>query len=159
MFGYQEEVAGQVKQIHVISTLGKSLPVQQNSDLQKLWNDILDSRCNELNTRFKPDTYSFMRDAAACLPRSDTFGDKALIPVGDTEHTVFVQQLKRKAKANETTNEKKETLVEVLDACPCDICLLQALLTLPMTTCTVERLFSAFSRIKTGTRVTTLTDR
>ena len=50
-----------------------------------------------------------MRAAAACLPQSDTFGDKALIrpayahfsiPVEDAEHTVFVQQLKRKAKAN-----------------------------------------------------------
>lgn len=127
----------------------------------------------ELNTRFKPDTYGFMRAAAACLPRSDTFGDKALIqpacahfsiPVEDAEHTVFVQQLKRKAKANKTTNENKETLVEVFGACLHDIfpnmnSLLRALLTLPMMTCTVERLFSAFNRIKTGTRVTPLTDR
>ena len=69
----------------------------------------------ELNIRFKPDTYGLMRAAAACLPRSDTFGDKALIrpacahfsiPVEDAEHTVFVQQLKRKAKANKTINEK-----------------------------------------------------
>ncbi|KAK7163906.1 hypothetical protein R3I94_002577 [Phoxinus phoxinus] len=160
---------------HVDSTLGKSSPVQQNSDLNKLWNDILDKQMMELNTRFKPDTYGFMRAAAACLPRSDTFGDKALIqpacahfsiPVEDaaTEHTVFVQHLKRKEKANKTTNEKKETLVEVLDACPRDIfpnmnSLLRALLTLPMTTCTVERLFSAVNRIKTGTRATMLTDR
>ena len=70
----------------------------------------------ELNTRLKPDTSGFMRAAAACLPRSDTFGDTALIrptcahfpiPVEDAEHTVFVQQLKRKAKANKTMNEKK----------------------------------------------------
>ena len=54
-----------------------------------------------------------MRAAAACLPQSDTFGDKALIrpayahfsiPVEDAEHTGFVQQLKRKAKANKTMN-------------------------------------------------------
>jgi hypothetical protein len=38
--------------------------------------------------------------------------------VEDAEHTVFVQQLKRKAKANKTLNEKKETPVEVPDACP-----------------------------------------
>lgn len=158
---------------HVDSTLGKSSPVQQNSDLQKLWNDILDKQMMELNTRFKPDTYGFMSAAAACSPWSDTFGDKALIrpacvhfsiPVAEEEHTVFVQQLKRKAKANKITNEKKETLVEVLDACPRDIfpnmnSLLRALLTLPMTTCTVERLFSAVNRIKTGTRATMLTDR
>ena len=82
----------------------------------------------ELNTRLN--TYGFMRAAAACLPGSDTFGDTALIrptcahfpiPVEDAEHTVFVQQLKRKAKANKTLNEKKETPVEVPDACPGDI--------------------------------------
>ncbi|CAL8383085.1 unnamed protein product [Arctogadus glacialis] len=56
-------------------------------------------------------------------------------PVEDAEHTDFVQQLKRKAKANKTMNEKKETLVEVLDACPCDIFPnMNSLLTLPMTT-------------------------
>ena len=75
-----------------------------------------------------------------------------------------MQQLKRKAKANKNTNEKKETLVEVLDACPHDIfpnmnSLLRALLTLPMTTYTVGRLLSAVNRIKTGTRATMLTDR
>lgn len=124
----------------------------------------LDKQMMELNTRFKPDTYDLMR-------RADTFGDKALIqpacthfsiPVQDAEHTVFVQQLKRKS-----TNEKKETfssLVEVLGACPRDIfpnmnTLLRALLTLPMTTCTVERLFSTVSQIKTGTRATVLADR
>ena len=76
----------------------------------------MDKQRMELNISVKPDTYGFMRAAAACLPRSDTFGDKALIrpacahfsiPVEDAEHTVFVQQLKRKAKANKTMNEKK----------------------------------------------------
>ena len=67
----------------------------------------MDKQRMELNISVKPDTYGFMRAAAACLPWSDTFGDKALIrpayahfsiPVEDAEHTVFVQQLKRKAK-------------------------------------------------------------
>ncbi|KAL7395745.1 hypothetical protein ABVT39_022378 [Epinephelus coioides] len=110
----KRKLPARLSNTHVDSTLGKSAPIQQNSDLQKLWNDILDKQMVELNTRFKPDTYGFMRATAACLPRSDTFGDKALIqpacahfsfPVQDAEHTVFVQQLKRKC-----TNEKKETL-------------------------------------------------
>ena len=101
---------------HVDSTLGKSSPVQQNSDLQKLWNDILDKQMMELNTRFKPDTYGFMRAAAACLPRSDTFGGKALIrpacahfsiPV-EEEHTVFVQQLKRRQRPTRQQTRKKK---------------------------------------------------
>ena len=61
------------------------------------------------------------------------------------------------------TRNKKHS-VEVPDACPRDIfpnmnSLLRALLTLPMITCTVERLFSAVNRMKTGTRATMLTDR
>ncbi len=49
------------------------------------------------------------------------------------------------------------TLVEVLDSCPMDIfsninALLRVMVTLPMTTCTVERLFSAAHRIKTRLR-------
>ena len=47
----------------------------------------------------------------------------------------------------------------MLDACPRDIFAnMNSLLTLPMTTRTVERLFSAVNRIKTGTRATMLTD-
>ena len=61
------------------------------------------------------------------------------------------------------TRNKKHS-VEVPDACPRDIfpnmnSLLRALLTLPMITCTVERLFPAVNRMKTGTRATMLTDR
>uniref|UniRef100_A0A3B4X175 TTF-type domain-containing protein n=1 Tax=Seriola lalandi dorsalis TaxID=1841481 RepID=A0A3B4X175_SERLL len=159
---------------YVDSTVGKSSHVQQNSDLQNIWNDILDKQLMELNSRFKPNSYGFMKATAACMPHSETFGDKAhiqqacahfSIPVEDAEHTVFVQQLKRKAQA--ISGEKKEhfpSLFEVLDACPRDIFpkmngLLRALLTLPMTSCTVERLFSAVKRIKTCTRVTMLTGR
>ncbi|CAL9706626.1 unnamed protein product [Knipowitschia caucasica] len=62
------------------------------------------------------------------------------------------------------TGDKFPTLIEVLDSCPRDIfpvmnSLLRALLTLPMTTCTVERLFSTVNRIKTSTRATMLTER
>uniref|UniRef100_A0A3B4VA62 TTF-type domain-containing protein n=1 Tax=Seriola dumerili TaxID=41447 RepID=A0A3B4VA62_SERDU len=165
---------GLLESTYVDSTVGKSSPVQQNSDLQNIWNDILDKQLMELNSHFKPDSYGFMKATAACMPHSETFGDKAhtqqacahfSIPVEDAEHTVFVQQLKRKAQA--ISGEKKEhcpSLFEVLDACPRDIFpkmngLLRALLTLPMTSCTVERLFSAVNRIKTCTRATMLTGR
>ncbi len=55
-----------------------------------------------MNTRFKADTYRLMRAAAACLPQSNTFGEKTLLqPAGthfnialeDSEYEVFVQQL------------------------------------------------------------------
>ena len=59
----------------------------------------------ELNSRFKPDSYGFLRATAACMPHSDTFGDKTLI----------------KAKASHAKKEKFSSLVEVLDACPRDI--------------------------------------
>ncbi|CAL9692726.1 unnamed protein product [Knipowitschia caucasica] len=151
------------------STLGKSFTVQTNSDLRRLWNDTLDRQITELNIRFKPDTYGFMKATAACLPRTDTFGDiETIHPVcthfsihlNGAEHTVFVQHIQR--KMNET-GDKFPTLIEVLDSCPRDIfpmnSLLRALLTLPMTTCTVERLFSTVNRIKTSTRATMLTER
>lgn len=108
------------------STVGKSSRVKDNFDLKKIWNDVLDRQIMELNTRFKEDTYRCMRAAAACLPRSNTFGDKAPIQpasthfsinVGDAEHAVFTQQLKRKVTEGRTF----PSLVEVLDACPSDI--------------------------------------
>lgn len=170
----KRRLPARLESTYVDSTVGKSSPVQQNSDLQNIWNDILDKQLMELNSRFKADSYGFMRATAACMPHSESFGDKAhiqqacahfSIPVEDAEHTVFVQQLKRKAKAiSDEKNEHFSTLFEVLDACPRDIFpkmngLLRALLTLPMTSCTVERLFSAVNRIKTCTRATMLTGR
>ncbi|KAJ4935952.1 hypothetical protein JOQ06_017477 [Pogonophryne albipinna] len=56
------------------------------------------------------------------------------------------------------------SLVEVLDSCPTDIFpqmnrLLRALVTLPITSCTLERVFSTVSRVKTGVRASMNTDR
>lgn len=89
----------------VPSTLGKLSPVTDNSDIKNIWNDIIDIQVMMLNTCFKVDIYGFMRAAAACLPCSNTFGNKALlqpacthfsITVEDAQHEMFVQQLKRK---------------------------------------------------------------
>lgn len=72
----------------------------------------------ELNTRFKPDTYSFMRAVAACLTRSDTFGKKVLTRV--CLHVPFyredAEQLTRKTK-----KRKNLMPVELWKACPCNI--------------------------------------
>jgi len=134
------------------SPLGKASPVKDNSDLKNIMNHELDRQIMELDTRFKADTYG--------LPRSSTFGNNESIQpasthvsicVEDAEHEVFVQQLKRKVTAGITF----PSLVEVLDSCPTDIFpqmnrLLRALVTLPRTGCTVERVSSPVSRVKTG---------
>ena len=108
------------------SPLGKASPVKDNSDLKNILNEMLDRQIMELDTRFKADTYGFMRAAAALLPRSSTFGNNESIQpasthfsicVEDAEHEVFVQQLKRKVTAGITF----PSLVEVLDSCPTDI--------------------------------------
>uniref|UniRef100_A0A673LF96 TTF-type domain-containing protein n=1 Tax=Sinocyclocheilus rhinocerous TaxID=307959 RepID=A0A673LF96_9TELE len=143
------------------STVGKASPVKDNSDLKQLWNDIVDKKIMELNTRFKADTYRLMRAAAACLPQSNTFGNTHFNnTVEDSEHEVFVQQLERKI----SNGRAFPSLVEVLDTCPHDIFprmkrLLRALITIPITSCGVKRLFSTVYRIKTGIRATMLTQR
>lgn len=38
---------------HVTSKVGKAAPVKSNSDLQALWNEILDRQFIELNSRFQ----------------------------------------------------------------------------------------------------------
>ena len=57
----------------------------------------------------------------------------------------------------ERKGEKIDTLIKVLDACPASTfssvhSFLMALITLPITTCTVERLFSSVNRIKSASR-------
>ncbi|KAF3844479.1 hypothetical protein F7725_007642, partial [Dissostichus mawsoni] len=148
----KRRLPGKFGDSQIESTLGKASPVKDNSDLKNIRNHVLDRQIMELDTRFKADTYGFMRAAAALLPRSSTFGNNESIHPASThfsicvevaEHEVFVQQLKRKVTAGITF----PSLVEVLDSCPTDIFpqmnrLLRALVTLPITSCTVERVFS-----------------
>lgn len=75
------------------------------------------------------------------------------ISVGDSELTVFFEQLERKV------NQKQDfpSLMEVLDCANADIFpninqLLRVVVTLPMTSCSVERLFSTVTRVKTSLR-------
>ncbi|KAJ4926584.1 hypothetical protein JOQ06_014334 [Pogonophryne albipinna] len=165
----KRRLPGKFGDSQIESTLGKASPVKDNSNLKNIMNNVLDRQIMELDTRFKADTYVFMKAAAALLPRSSTFGNNELIQpasthfsicVEDAEHEVFVQQLKRKVTAGITF----PSLVEVLDSCPTDIFpqmnrLLRALVTLPITSWTVERVFSTVSRVKTGMRASMNTDR
>ncbi len=53
----KRRLLARLESTYVDFTVGKSSPVQQNSDLQNIWNDILDKQLIELNSRFKPDSY------------------------------------------------------------------------------------------------------
>ncbi|KAI4820084.1 hypothetical protein KUCAC02_028076 [Chaenocephalus aceratus] len=106
--------------------MGKATAVRDNSDLRRLYNDILDRQIMELDTRFQADSYGLMKAAAACMPSSETFGEMAAIQspsahfgitVEAAEHTVFVQQLKRK----EEDGRLFPSLMEVIDKCPRDV--------------------------------------
>ncbi len=142
----------------ITSSLGKSGSIKSDEDLRHLWNEVLDRQIREMNSHFHDDTNGFMSTAVACLPGSNTFGDRDSltvaskhynIDIGDAELTVFIQQLKRKADAGQGL----PSLMEVLDNSPEDIFpninkMIRALITLPMTSCSVKRLFSTTNCIK-----------
>ena len=154
----------------VTTTLGKTAPIKSNMDLRALWNCILDRQINELDSRFKEDTYGMMKASSSFAPREPAFGEKDIldapyvrygINIPDAEHTVFMQHMKRKMN---TDSVEFPTSIEVLDSCPSDIfpntnALLRAIITLLSTSCSVERLFSATGRIQTRMRASMLPPR
>ncbi|XDV11447.1 hypothetical protein PO909_000385 [Leuciscus waleckii] len=157
----------------VTCTLGKSTRVRSDSDLRNISNTLIDCQLNELNTRFHSDTYGLMASAAILMSPSldDTTlatiakslndsGKRFHVTISESELEVFVQLIERKKKRG----EHLKSLVEVMDICNEDVfpnihAFLKALITLPMTSCTVERVFSSVNRIKTPNRSTMLTSR
>uniref|UniRef100_A0A8C1TUJ4 HAT C-terminal dimerisation domain-containing protein n=1 Tax=Cyprinus carpio TaxID=7962 RepID=A0A8C1TUJ4_CYPCA len=123
----------------VTTSLGKATSVRNDDDLRHIWNDILDRQLTELDNHFQEDH----------LRLCDHFH----ILVEDPELTVFIEQLCRKI----ANSLEFPSLMEVLDICAPDIFpnlnkLFQVVITLPMTSCSVERLFSTAGRIKTDLR-------
>lgn len=153
----------------VTTSLGKTTNVRNNADLKQLWINILDRQITELDSRFQQDQYGIMRAAAACFPGSVTFPQKESlqhscdhyrISIEDAEWTVFIQTLRRKVERGHCY----PSVIEVLDSCNSDVFpninrLLRAMITIPMTSCTVERLFSTTGRIKTCLRSSMITAR
>uniref|UniRef100_A0A3B3R0H2 DUF4371 domain-containing protein n=1 Tax=Paramormyrops kingsleyae TaxID=1676925 RepID=A0A3B3R0H2_9TELE len=134
----------------VTTSLGKATSVRNDDDLRHIWNDILDRQLTELDNRFQEDQYGIMRAAATFLPQSKTFARILL----------FIDQLRRKV----ANSLEFPSLMEVLDICAPDIFpnlnkLLKVIITLPMTSCSVERLFSTAGRIKMDLRVSMSTTR
>lgn len=147
----------------VTTSLGKTSSIKSDSDLRQLWNNILDRQITELNSRFQEDTYGIMQAAASFSKESQTCGlkeqlkttcDHYAISIEDAEFTVFIQQLSRKMNMGKSDFS---SIMSVLDSCPDDIfpninSLLRIIVTLPMTSCSVERLFSTTTRIKNRLR-------
>lgn len=152
----------------VTSTPGKTASVRSDTDLRQIWNIALDAQISEMNNHFQEDTYGIMKTAATCLPGSTIFGSRELLEptcrllwpsCWDAEYTVFIQHFNRKMQ---TEQKNYPTVMEVLDSYPIDIfpnvnALLRVMVTLPMTTSTVERLFSVANRIKTRLRSSMIT--
>lgn len=140
----------------VTTSLGKTSSLKSNTDLRQMWNAILDRQITELNCRLQEDSYGIIRAAASLLPGCATFGELQLlrslskhygISITEAEYSVFIFfnyfyiLIRRKMDAG----QNYPSLMEVLDNCPAEIfrnvsALLNAI-TLPMTSCTVERLF------------------
>ena len=146
----------------VTTSLGKTSSIKSDSDLRQLWKSILDRQITELNSRVQEDTYGIMQAAASFPKESQTCGLKEQLKTTltakdhyatsseDAEFTVFIQQLSRKMKMGKSDFS---SIMSVLDSCPDDIfpyinSLLMIIVTLPMTSCSVERLFSTTTRIK-----------
>ena len=154
----------------VTTSLGKTSRINCNDDLRALWNCVLDRQITELNCRFKEDTYGIMTASASLLPGSASFGMKELlegpcklygIDIRDTEYAWFTENITRRM---DEENLKLPTIMEVLDNCsaasfPNVHRLLRAIITLPLTSCSVERLFSATNRVQTRLRASMLTHR
>ena len=110
-----------------------------------------------------------MKAAASLLPASDEFCQLDILRapsrnyglgLEDPELTVFGQLIKRKVDGG----HEFPSIIEVLDSCDKDVfpnmnCLLRILISLPITSCSVERLFSVVNRIKATSRATMLTER
>lgn len=156
----------------VTCTLGKSTRVRSDSDLRNISNTLKDCQLNELNTRFYSDTYGLMASAANLMSPSLDTNDTTLatianslndtgkhfhVTISESELAVFVQLIERKKKRG----EHLKSLVEVMDICNEDVfpnihAFLKALITLPMTSCIVECVFSSVNWIKTPNRSTML---
>lgn len=156
----------------VLTSLGKSKRVRCDADLRAICNELMDCQLNELNTRFHSDTYGLMEcvhlmstrqvagDFASVVERLNEVGKRFHVTLTEAELTVFVQM---KQRAFDRGNSFK-SLLEVLDICNEEVfpnihAFLRAMITLPMTSCTVERVFSSVKRIKTANRSTMLTSR
>lgn len=146
------------------TSLRRSARVSCAEDLRALWDQILDSQINELNSRFHPDAYGVMK-ATDALRNNDMKNLSEIIrpvcrlygiDVPDDELSFF-QTLRRTSSAGSCFS-----LIEVYDACseesfPKLHLLIRILLTLPITTCTDGRICSSVNKIKTASRGTILT--
>ena len=137
--------------------------------LKRLWYEVLDTIIAEMNSRFGGEQLLLMKCARGCLPHTDQFMDLDTVEaaskichvnIDSSEVSIFrkfvLQKLSRGAEF-----DCLATLMVIVDkdVFPTIHFLLQYLLTLPMTSCTVERMFSTMARVKTKHRTTMLTIR
>ena len=161
----QRPIPERLKDSYVTSTVGH----QHSSNLEELTTVLrqnIGEILAELDARFGTDQLSIMKAASCSLPNSPNFFDKQelnkllqlySLDIKDCEIEVFRSFIAR----HDTT--KFETSIDVLDVIDKDIfpsiySLYQPLITIPQTSCKVERMFSSLKRIKTRlhSKMTTL---
>ena len=155
----QRRIPERLKDTYVTSTVGH----KHSSNLEELTTVLrqnVGEILAELDARFGTDQLSIMKAASCSLPHSPNFLDKQelnkflqlySLDIKECETEVFRSFIAK----HDTT--KFETLVDVLDIIDKDIfpsihSLYQLLITIPQTSCKVERMFSCVKRIKTRLR-------
>lgn len=157
--GRQRRISARLKDSYVTSTLGQQSS-SNSEELTAVLRQNVGEILAELDARFGGYQLGIMRAASCALPTSPNFLDKGYLTellqmyslkIPDPEIEVFRSFVTRHDVS------KFETLMDVFDIIDKDIfpsifALYKVLLTIPQTSCKVERMFSSVKRIKTRLR-------
>lgn len=167
--GRKRQISSRLNKSVVTLSLANRAPITSYDDLRHIWFESLDCQLMELNKRFSKDVYCLMKAASSFIPTHSGFNfetiqeltssvlkmyNKPPVPISELEF--FVKFISQKKIHN--------SLIELLDDVDEDIFpnvrnVLKLLVTLPVSSCSVERLFSTVKRVKTAQRASMLTSR
>ena len=162
----QRRMPSAFKSSHVLSTTGQNRSCDTD-ELTAQLHQVLGQISSEIRHRFADDQIGIMSTAACCLPFAENFvcsqtilkfANLFSLQVKEAELDVFKAFVLR-----QNTSEMK-SLNDVLGVIDRDIfpfvySVYLILVTIPQTSCTVERLFSSVKRIKTRIRSRMTTSR
>lgn len=166
--GRRQQIPERFKSFFLTSSVGHT-SITSIDDLKVLIQQTIARFQYELSRRFDNDHFDLMRAADACLPSSVHFMDGTQLGVASKQFGVEIRQCELDVFKGYIHSQKKSVhsfngLLEVMDNCDKNIFpsiykMLQILITLPQTSCTVERMFSTVKRVKTRLRSKMSTER
>ena len=150
-----------LKDTQITSTTGKRRRVSCYEDLRQIYYEVIDIIMGELDQRFQPealDLYHFSRQITQMQDFSgENFANRVGLSISDSEQMLFHALCKKRLPAN-------SDLMMYLDICIPDIFpsvyqLLTSIIVCPISSVSVERLFSTLKRINTQNRQSMGTER